>query len=321
MKLDDIYREQVETPLLGYHPVSSSVKPVHVANGIFRALLGTGPRLTAFHDTLVRYKKGAEIKTADQLANLYGEALFGEFAKPKNRERLNLLREYLRSTFATDGAVFPDVRHSSYTLTHRTLITPDTNDFGTGKFIAAILMRDNGDGPSPLIRVIRALLEDETDEFTTIALPLIRQANLSIVYLHLINRNRESNTNASSIVSHLFIPLLADFDSTSTPRIRYASQSTYRSAIKQIENMILNGFKEYLEREHSGMDDQTAEDILLHIELPRQAKQDEKEQKQARALFKSTYNAYRAKGIDVSTSLSAYPNNPEARKAIKPQAK
>ncbi len=126
-----------------------------------------------------------------------------------------------------------------------------------------------------------------------------------IVYLHLINRNRESNTNASSIVSHLFIPLLADFDSTSTPRIRYASQSTYRSAIKQIENMILNGFKEYLEREHSGMDDQTAEDILLHIELPRQAKQDEKEQKQARALFKSTYNAYRAKGIDVSTSLSA----------------
>src|SRR5450759_2013568 len=288
MNIADIYRDYVQESLLGYRPASSSIKAVHIANGLFRALLGPGPALTAFHNTLVRYKDSKEIEPADELARKYGKAVFGQFAEPKNRERLNLLREYLRQAYAADGAVFPSAQYSSYTLTHRAQITGDSNDAGTGKFIAKILTEDFGEGPSPLIKIIRELLEDETDEFTTIALPLIGQESLQlridldetiligeqqrqssvlksarlgfdaiaihaaphlrgsklqilryivlfsclVVYLHLVNRNREVNLATDSHAGYSFVPILIDFSNAGAPRIRYASQSTYRTAIK-----------------------------------------------------------------------------------------
>ncbi len=333
MNIEDIYRQQIETPLIHYQPVSASIKPVHVANGLFRALLGVGPTPNAFHDTLVRYKtisvrgKGrtrVEIKAARELAAEYGEQVFGKFASPANTDRLNLLRAYLRAAYAADEAVFPDMTKSSYTLTNRSQITSDTNDFRTGRFLARILTADFGSGRSPIIPVLEKLLRDDTDELSTIALPLLKtmpqeqlqeQSWISdgldegvkssaivrsirwgfdsiarhaepflqgdklrilryvtmfscfSIYLHLINLDRQTSPYHQG--KSLTVPILVDWRPSSRQRIRYASRATYRIAIKEIESLILNGFRTYLSETCSSLNSATADAVISQIELPR----------------------------------------------------
>jgi hypothetical protein len=173
MKLQDYFKHGVVEPL-GYSPTSSSIKPVHVANGLCRASLGEyyDPRI--LNHALNRWaNRGAEERHPTE--ELVAEATdrLGDFALTRNRHRLNELRELLRGVLGADGAVFDKNENCSYTLTHRAHVTRDHNDRGTGVFLYHLLAADLGHGKSPALALIGELLSDGSDEISVLSLPLI----------------------------------------------------------------------------------------------------------------------------------------------------
>lgn len=172
MNLEE-YLEKGVIAELGYRPTSSSIKPVHIANGLGRAAVGEHYDPKLLNHALVRWaKRGSEERhsTGDFAAD--AQARLGGFGEAEQRTKLNELRGLLRDVLGADGAVFDKNEYTSYSLTHRTHLTRDTNDRHTGEFIFRLLAADVGSGPSPTLGLLRDLLSDDTDEITSIAWPL-----------------------------------------------------------------------------------------------------------------------------------------------------
>ena len=172
MNLQHYFKEGVVVPL-GYSPNSASVKPVHIANGLCRAVLGHYYDPRVLNQALIRWAKhGSEERhpTAELIAEAREQ--LGDLAEPRNLARLNELRELLRGVLGADGAVFDKNDNCSYTLTYKAHVTRDHNDRGTGDFLYGVLAADLGAGPSPTIGLLRELLEDASDEISVLSLPL-----------------------------------------------------------------------------------------------------------------------------------------------------
>ncbi len=158
---------------LGYRPTSSSIKPVHIANGLGRAAVAEHYDPKLLNHALVRWaKRGSEERhsTEDFVAD--AQARLGAFGDAEQRMKLNELRGLLRDVLGADDAVFNKNEYTSYSLTHRTHLTRDSNDRHTGEFIFRLLAADLGSGPSPALKLLRELLSDDSDEITSIAWPL-----------------------------------------------------------------------------------------------------------------------------------------------------
>lgn len=172
MKLQDYFKDGVVVPL-GYSPTSGSIKPVHVANGLCRAALGEYFDPRVLNETLIRWaNRGAEERhSTEDLVQIASDCL-GDLALPANHQRLNELRELLKGVLGADGAVFDKNENCSYTLTHRTHLTRDHNDRGTGDFLYRLLAVDLGRGSSPVLQLLRDLLAEDSDEISVLSLPL-----------------------------------------------------------------------------------------------------------------------------------------------------
>ena len=172
MKLSDYFRGGVVDPL-GYSPTSASIKPVHIANGLSRAVLGQYYDPLLLNRALNRWagKGTQERHPTDDLVEEAGEVL-GDLALPSNRHALDELRQLLKGVLDADSGVYDKNDNCSYTLTHRSHVTRDHNDRRTGDFLFRVLSVDLGQGPSPAIALLRALLSDASDEISVVSLPL-----------------------------------------------------------------------------------------------------------------------------------------------------
>lgn len=170
-KLNDYFRLGVVDPL-GYFPNSSSTKPVHIANGLCRAALGgySDPRL--LNHAVNRWVKREERHSTEDLVD-EAEGRLGDLGLAAHRPQLNQLRELLRAVLNADGAVYDRNEYCSYTLTHKSHVTRDNNDRGTGEFLYHLLAVDLGQGPSPALALLRDLLDDASDEICILSLPLV----------------------------------------------------------------------------------------------------------------------------------------------------
>lgn len=173
MKLEDLFKAGVVHGL-GYSPNSSGIKPVHVANGLSRAVIGGYYDPKLLNHALVRWaKRGTEERhPTAALVEDAGDRL-GDFADPAERLKLNELRALLKDVIGADDAVFDRNENCSYTLTHRFHVTRDHNDRGTGAFLYRMLSFDQGGGPSPAIELLKTLLDDAADEIAAVSWPLI----------------------------------------------------------------------------------------------------------------------------------------------------
>lgn len=165
--LNGVYDEDV-----GWRPASGAIKPVHVANGLFRALTGKYYDITRIVEVIVWEKRGQPIegRTANDLIDRYGDVFRAFRGQP---ERLNSTRQFLRGILAADGAVFPSADQSSLTLASPLMISPDKNDRGVGEFAAQLL--GNASEPGTLAYVVREVLDPERpeDPLTAAAWPLL----------------------------------------------------------------------------------------------------------------------------------------------------
>lgn len=163
----------------GLRPTNFSIKPVHVANGLGRALTSRSYRSTALAYTLRRWvlnqKKGLHEErhpNAEILSN-YAAAFATRDGDSPDVAALSTLRTLAFDVLGADGAAYEDPDQSSYTLANERFITRDPSDNRTGLFLAR-LMTAGADGDAA--NQIKSLLTTETDPWTTLALPLLSLA-------------------------------------------------------------------------------------------------------------------------------------------------
>lgn len=151
---ESIFFDQTVEETLFYSP-KIEIKPVHLANGLFRAVCG----------------KFAEAR--DQHIAIYPKAY-------PNSNVNEQIRGVLNNILSADGALFARAQMSSYTLSHVSHITSDNHDRRTGEWLFTVLTYDNGDGPSPALQLLRALLNQDdrqrSDEVSTLTLPLTKSS-------------------------------------------------------------------------------------------------------------------------------------------------
>jgi len=151
--LNSVFDEEV-----GWRPASGNVKPVHVANGLVRALCGR------YHDTVLLNRfiiwtaRGGQVDEERSFKALVErgdtEGVFAAFADaPDEFERA---RRYANGLLNNDTGVYPSVDQSAFTLTCAQMASRSPNDRGLGDFGAAIL---NGGSAMALADELRKALQ------------------------------------------------------------------------------------------------------------------------------------------------------------------
>src|SRR5450759_1726609 len=161
INFENVFFDKMIEETLFYSP-KIEMKPVHLANGLFRAVCGKFADASDQH--MVVYPKGNPDSNVNEQ-----------------------IREVLNSILSADGALFGKARMSSYTLSHVSHITSEDHDRGTGEWLLAILSHDDGNGPSPALALLRELLNQDnrqrSDEISVLTLPLTK-ANFELRDFH-----------------------------------------------------------------------------------------------------------------------------------------
>ena len=224
---------------LGFQPLNFSIKPVHVANGLARALTGRSYTTDALARTLRRYvvrqtlgveqERHRNREILDKYANAF-EPLGRAEPDP---QRLGRLRALSLDVLGADGAVFDQPDKSSYTLANERFITKDPSDRRAGLFLSRLLRVDQGNADAADLLV--ELLKSEDDGWTTLALPLL---NFGAV------REEDGKSDAAeraAIADHLFTVTDGNLDS---PTLRVLRESYDRLArLERVAGSKLNSLR------------------------------------------------------------------------------
>lgn len=165
--LNGVYDEE-----LGWRPASGAVKPVHLANGLVRALAGKSYDINALIEVIAWRKLGAPIENRRLEALLqkeWGDSL-SEFRDDSTG--FERARRYLNGVLAADGAVFPSAEHSSLSLTCAQMASRDNSDRGLGEF-GLQLLGSTAAAPLHKVLVNRLMVDQPTDPITIAAWPLL----------------------------------------------------------------------------------------------------------------------------------------------------
>lgn len=179
MKISKILNAVYDTSV-GWRPATGAIKPVHIANGLFRELLGgqyySISELLAF---VVPYaSKKTRLpdpkRTYCYLVNEISDPRYAAFKDERYKERFERLRDFTRGLVGTDNAVFPQEHLTSFTLTCPQMISTDTFDREVGRFMSYILRGKEGDGLLGT-HVLELLKEDPSDPITFLVSPLLNR--------------------------------------------------------------------------------------------------------------------------------------------------
>lgn len=175
--LDYVYDKSV-----GWRPATGAIKPVHIANGLYRDLVGNYYDLKPTVSFVIPWKKknnpaGDPKRTYEHLVEDPGEERFAGFkGGGQKKVFFGKFRDFLRGVLAADGAVFPDPEGSSLTLTCRQMITRDPMDKHVGHFMADIIRGQGKSGPlaKEVLAGIQKGSDRPIDPITLAAWPLLK---------------------------------------------------------------------------------------------------------------------------------------------------
>ena len=180
MNLSNPYRmlQDVCDREFGFQLLNFSVKPVHVANGLARALTQRSYKTDALARTLRRYVVKQQLGVEQErhpnseILERYGDAFDSRQGSEPDLQRLSRLRALSLDVLGADNAVFDQEDKSSYTLTNERFVTRDPSDRRSGLFLARLLQAEHGD--TEAANLLLDLLKSEEDAWTTLALPLLQ---------------------------------------------------------------------------------------------------------------------------------------------------
>jgi hypothetical protein len=156
---------------IGWRPASGSIKPVHVANGLFRAVQNAHYDVGDLGTFSVWWKAGKVVddsRSFEKLGVSESRERYGALAR--SRPLFEKTRRYASGLLTADKAVFPTADQSSFTLTHGRMVTRDHNDRKLGDWVSLIL-----DGTPEYKAFIRECLtaEKPRDPLTAFVWPLL----------------------------------------------------------------------------------------------------------------------------------------------------
>src|SRR5690242_15964996 len=123
---------------VGWRPATGAIKPVHVANGLFRAVFGHYFSIDSIIELVAweRYGRPITERSFDQLLVRRPDV----YAAYRDRESsFDQMRRYMRGVLAADGAVFPSADNSALTLSTARMVSRDPMDRGVGDFASALI--------------------------------------------------------------------------------------------------------------------------------------------------------------------------------------
>lgn len=156
---------------IGYRPLSNRIKPVHIANGLFRAILQEEYILKDLNIWAKRFKLGKEIYSAEFIQENYPDILDEDMTT----EQINDLRAFIEMLIDADKAVTPEVKFTTLTIPSKSFVGHEVqNEFKLPEFIHKILNSEVNGEISPVINVVKDLLSDESDEISKFMGPITR---------------------------------------------------------------------------------------------------------------------------------------------------
>ncbi len=168
-KLKD-YGNKVFREVIGYEPTSSSIKPVHIANGLSRLVLGRSYSIDHLNVWAKRYRQGKEIMTATEIRETYGELIDDSVSN----EEINEIRHFLELIFDADNSVTPSIKFSTLTIASMTHVTDKVqNEYGIPNFLMKILNTKINGNVSKCIPLLKEHLQNEQDEISRLAKPIV----------------------------------------------------------------------------------------------------------------------------------------------------
>lgn len=134
-------RTNVDKQYVGFNPNTSSIKPVHIANGVFITIAGVRANTNAIHKLSYVSKKDGKVPAGNELDTVI-QMLKDKDALDNDIEKEDLahLRYLMQRLLSADNGVFPT--EQSYTAGSRMFITaPDRQHESAGIFIGGVLKR------------------------------------------------------------------------------------------------------------------------------------------------------------------------------------
>lgn len=167
------FRINLDRKYIGFSVNSSSIKPVHVANGLFRTILGKAYNL----DNIGKfsYTKSNKGTTPPQtkLNKIHKEYVEANKIETQNitKEQFELLRQTSQSIVEADKGVygFKGNEMVSYTLPSKYFLTTSPTHTISGEFMGSLLKRTN----SKINKITTDALDDENDPITLLFYPAI----------------------------------------------------------------------------------------------------------------------------------------------------
>lgn len=176
--LEQFFDEEFGVRLLNF-----SIKPVHVANGLGRALTQRTYATAPLAKTLRRYVRNQKLGV-DQERNpnstvlaTYADAFEPLAGSEVDEARFNRLRSLALDALGGDDGVYDQPDKSSFTLSNERFLTSDPSDNRAGLFLARLLTAEPT-ARTDAATCIRDLLSTESDAWTTLALPLLALTTL-----------------------------------------------------------------------------------------------------------------------------------------------
>lgn len=170
IKIEDL-RKQVERNYVGFSPSTTGVKPVHIANGMFRTILDKTAQTDLLFRFVISQSKKGEIPAGHKLDEVYAELsshrrLDADSVSADDIARLRILVE---KALCADSAVYAEKGMESYTAGFEGFVSKDRIAQDGGELIAAWLKRRK----SPLLKCLATSLSDSGDVLSTLSLPLL----------------------------------------------------------------------------------------------------------------------------------------------------
>lgn len=172
----DVLLRRIYDEEFGFLPTNRSMKPVHVANGLARRIVGVTNDFRPLAEVIRQYVKKQtagyleERNPNSAIVEAYPQKFQDSHHNPPPDARLTAFRALAKDTLGADGAAF-ESGQSSFTLSHQRMITNDVSDNGAGDFLAGLLTI--GAGLPAAADLLRALLDQDTDPWTMIAWPML----------------------------------------------------------------------------------------------------------------------------------------------------
>ena len=158
---------------LEFLPTSNSTKPMHLANGFFRACTGEVCNVQDIHEWVISERRtDGKAITSEDLKEKYVDIL--EYGADENSDNIKEVRFLLEKVFNPDATVYPSYANSVLNISSHWLIKDRIDsEARIGDFIYNILAVPKDGQVSRVIELTQRALKNDKDDITRLIKPIL----------------------------------------------------------------------------------------------------------------------------------------------------